>query len=334
MIQTSETVSCGHPDMVCDGVVAYLLDRYLEQDPYARFAVECQIKDNHVTLGGEVTSKAVFMDADIERFVREAVSKIGYTHEYAMKWGADNALDCDNLDIRTFIGGQSPDIAKGVDADGWGDQGIAFGMATNLGEYSHMPKDHQIAKEICQRLYRESRRYGLGIDIKTQVSVEGSDVRKIIVAVPMKEPVNINWLIGFEGVPKIINGTGAYVRHSTWGDCGTTGRKLAVQFYGGGCKIGGGAVFGKDATKADVSLNLYARKIALDNAKTYGKTVYCSISCCIGRREILVSLYDDHNNMIREWSEDRKAEEIIRELNLRKPTYFERFKEGLFYDIR
>lgn len=131
----------------------------------------------------------------------------------------------------------------------------------------------------------------------------------------------------------IVNGTGRYVVHGPVGDCGTTGRKLAVDFYGGNCRIGGGSPWTKDGTKADVALNLYARKIALQTAKELGGTFYVAISSCIGRREISVSVFDDQNFQIRDWVEDRPAEHIIRELNLRQPTFAQRCREGLFFDI-
>jgi len=121
MLKTSEFVSLGHPDKVSDYISSKLLDAYLDADPETRFAVEVQVKDNFVTLAGEVTSKAVFNDARLDSLVREAVRDIGYTHEYAMRWGAENAMDADALVITQHIGRQSPDIAQGVDQDGWGD---------------------------------------------------------------------------------------------------------------------------------------------------------------------------------------------------------------------
>lgn len=131
-MRTSEYVSLGHPDKVADYISEYLLDRYLEQDPDTRYAVEVQIKDTRVCLGGEVTSKASFGPEQIEKYVQEAVREIGYTKEYADKWGRENTISADDIECHCFISQQSPDIAQGVDRDGWGDQGIFFGYAEPL----------------------------------------------------------------------------------------------------------------------------------------------------------------------------------------------------------
>ena len=127
MIRFSEYVSLGHPDKIADYISQYLLDRYIEQDPDTRYAVEVQIKNFKVTLGGEVSSKAQFSDAQIAAYVRQAVNDIGYTREYMMKWGAENTICGDLLEVTTLIRQQSPDIAQGVNNNGWGDQGIFFG---------------------------------------------------------------------------------------------------------------------------------------------------------------------------------------------------------------
>ena len=128
------------------------------------------------------------------------------------------------------------------------------------------------------------------------------------------------------------NGTGRYVTHGSVGDCGTTGRKLAVDFYGGNCRIGGGCPWGKDATKADVSLNIYARKKALECVRKHGlETAYSAISCCIGRREIDISIYDGRGDLVEEQHENRPASEIIRELGLDAPVFANLCKKGLFY---
>lgn len=346
MKRTSEFVSLGHPDATCDYVVSYLLDRYLERDSRARFALECQIKDNFVTLGGEVTSAADFTDDDLRHFVREAVREIGYTREYALAWGTDNALSADDLEITVHISKQSPEIAQGVDADGWGDQGIMWGMAESDDRTEQMPKDHYIAKQIGTRLYEGARTgvFRLGLDIKTQVTMDGEKVVDVIVAAPMRdeaERLNVERTVkavvaayapeSGSGYTLIINGTGAYVRHSTLGDCGTTGRKLAVDFYGGNCRIGGGCPWGKDATKADVALNVYARHLARKMiGRVGGSRVYCAISCCIGKSEIGIMYLDEHLNEIATMSENRPAAEIINELGLRKPRFAEKKRNGLF----
>lgn len=258
MMQTSEFVAPGHPDKIADGVVSYLLDRYLERDPNVRYAMECQIKDSHVTLGGEVTSTYMMTEDELKRHVRDAICAIGYTPEYARRWGADNCIDPDALDIVAHIGAQSPDISQGVDADGWGDQGIFWGMATGTEATGFMPLDHTIAKRLGMWLYEAALNgvLHIGLDIKTQVTVNDGLVNCVIVAAPTKTEADadglrekvVAWLEAnspYAGTNSIIvNGTGAYVRHASAGDCGTTGRKLAVDFYGGNCRIGGGCVDG------------------------------------------------------------------------------------------
>lgn len=348
MTQASEFVSPGHPDKVADGIVSYLLDRYIEQDPNTRFALECQVKDNHVTLGGEVTSSYDMGYVELSKHVRDAICAIGYTPEYAKRWGAENCIDPDALDIVAHIGQQSPDIAQGVDADGWGDQGIFWGMATGTEATGFMPLDHTIAKRLGMWLYESALNCSLpiGLDIKTQVAVEGTSLRQVVVAAPTMETRTehirkavMDWLwdngpaLGFDaaGAEVILNGTGAYVRHASAGDCGTTGRKLAVDFYGGNCRIGGGCPWGKDPTKADVTLNVYARHLAMQMLeKAGGETVYCAISCCIGQRGINIVYFDGHLNEIGQTWQDFPAREIIDMMGLRAPAWAFKCRNGLF----
>ncbi|MBQ1429810.1 MAG: methionine adenosyltransferase domain-containing protein, partial [Kiritimatiellae bacterium] len=274
--------------------------------------------------------------------------------------GRGNCIDPDSLNIVAHIGQQSPQIAQGVDADGWGDQGIFWGMATGTEATGYMPLDHTIARRLGMALYEEALKGDLpiGLDIKTQVTVEDGKVAQVIVAVPT---LPAKWCDGcttphFADIVErqnavedaftqalettgcdapanldiIINGTGAYVRHSTAGDCGTTGRKLAVDFYGGNCRIGGGNCWGKDPSKADVTLNVYARHLALEMQEKVGVTVYCAIHCCIGRREIGIAYYDAHMNEIARTSQDLPASEIVDMLGLRAPVWAYKCANGLF----
>lgn len=346
MKTTSEYVSLGHPDAVADFIVSYLLDRYLEKDPKVRFAMECQIKDNFVTLGGEVTSTADIDDATIRKHVRDAVREIGYSEVNADWWGRDNTIDPSALNITIHVSKQSPDIAQGVDADGWGDQGIMWGMAVSDGNTEMMPKDHYIAKRIGMELYEMAKegRLDIGLDIKTQVTMECGIVRDVIVAAPMtrtKEAIPVKAVVNYvvsacspESIRLYgirVNGTGAYVRHASQGDCGTTGRKLAVDFYGGNCRIGGGCPWGKDPTKADVTLNIYARILAQRMLEKMGcDRVYCAVSCCIGRREIDIVYFDENMKEIASTTENRPAHEIIAELGLNAPVFAFKKRNGLF----
>ena len=180
MIKFSEYVSLGHPDKVADYISQYLLDRYIEHDPQTRYAVEVQIKGNQVTLGGEVSSKHHFSSQDIAGFVREAVNEIGYTRRYQQKWGAENTICGDMLNVSTLISQQSPDIAQGL--PGWGDQGIFFGYASPDRSTCRMPYEHTIAKRICKHLFDS----GIGgLDIKAQVITDDWKIKKLIVAIPL-----------------------------------------------------------------------------------------------------------------------------------------------------
>ena len=240
----SEYVSPGHPDKCADYISEYILDRYLEKDPDVRYAVEVMIKGNMVHLAGEVTSTAFFSHGEYTNFVREALKEIGYTYEYYQAWGG-KVIDPEMIEVQVDITAQSPEISQGVDNDGWGDQGIFFGYADPDEEYM-APRSHSLAKSLCHMLYIQAKEKNIGgIDIKTEIILdEDGQVEKIIAAVPCRNDdeyrlvfISIeDWcsLIGlYEPYPEIIlNGTGNYVMHGPVADCGVTGRKLVVDFYG------------------------------------------------------------------------------------------------------
>lgn len=330
MIKFSEYVSLGHPDKIADYISQYLLDRYIEIDPNTRYAVEVQIKDNQVTLGGEVSSKCFFDTTTIKKHVRAAVNEIGYTREYQQKWGAENTICGDLLGVTSYISQQSPDIAQGL--TGWGDQGIFFGYCEYNPDTCGMPYDHTIAKRLCKELFES----GLGgLDIKTQVVTKDDKIIKIIVAIPLLN-TSVRSVKNFirsrvKGRYKIIvNGTGKYVTHSSIADCGTTGRKLAVDFYGGNCKLGGGSPWTKDASKADLSLNLAARKLALVYALENQTDVTVSLACCIGKKEIDITVCDKAGNIISEGQFELSPSELRRNFKLDTPIYASMCRWGLF----
>ncbi len=337
MLKTSEWVSVGHPDKVADYISCYLLDRYLEKDPHTRYAVEVQIKGKHVTLGGEITSTAQYSEEDIAVFVRTAVNQIGYTAAYQRHWGAENTICGDELEVTQHISTQSPDIAQGVDAHGYGDQGIFWGMAVNSPKTDYMPKDWYLARKIGKHLY--DIKYA-GIDIKTQVTMRNDKPEEIVVAIPMGR-MNYDYDIatavkfccgGDTDYKLILNGTGRFVAHGPIADCGTTGRKLAVDFYGGNCRIGGGSPWTKDGTKADLSLNLLARARAVNYIQHHPdcQEVHCAISCHIGSPEITVAFYDARMNELLSYREEVKPAELIKEFGLDKPQFAKMCKDGLF----
>jgi S-adenosylmethionine synthetase len=352
-MHTSEWVSLGHPDKMADFISEYILDKHLEKDPQTRYAVEVQIKDNHVSLAGEVTTKANFSHEDIEGFVRTAVNIIGYTPEYQKKFGMHNTICGDVLNVDSYIYSQSPDIAVGVNRDAWGDQGIFFGYY-NGQTVDGMGWDYGLAKEIGMRLYEEALRpeSPLGLDIKTQVTVDGNEIEQVIVAVP-SVPGNTEYTKIVRKIirkvcnvlpPKkiIINGTGEYHIHGPVGDCGTTGRKLVVDFYGGNSRIGGGSPWTKDGSKADLTLNIFAR----DCAETYFhdisratrvEWVETELSCCIGKQDITCTCKAfSSDGMLISKHENRakiKPSDLIKIYKLDKPIYSELCAKGIFTAI-
>ena len=337
MLRTSEWVSLGHPDKMADYISCYLLDRHLEKDPKTRFAVEVMVKDNIVTLGGEVTSEADFSDEELTRFVRKAVNEIGYTREYQDRWGRENAVCGDEMEVYPLIGRQSPDIGQGVDRDAWGDQGIFHGMALDRPSSGNMPRDHYLARKLGMALFKS----GLGgLDIKTLVATEDGNASHVTIAIPLADDEKR------EAVRKMaeeitncrnmtINGTGRYVRHSSLADCGVTGRKLAADLYGGNCRVGGGAPWTKDGSKADLTLNIHARRLALDYMRANRlRGAYTSLSCSIGSPEIEVSYQDGHGHELKTEKMEAKPSDLIRKYGLDKPIYTRLCREGLFSGLR
>lgn len=331
MMRFSEYVSLGHPDKVADYISQYLLDRYIEKDPTTRYAVEVQIKGYDVTLGGEVSSKVNFEEELIAVFVRQAVYEIGYTKAYKRLWGCKNTICGEDLSVTVNISQQSPDIAQGL--TGWGDQGIFFGMATNNPETCGMPYDHTIAKRLCKVLFES----GVGgLDIKTQVVTEDNAVKKVIVAIPLFHEVKIDTVKGIVWATidgdyeLIVNGTGHYVQHASIADCGTTGRKLAVDFYGGNCLIGGGSPWTKDASKADLTLNLLARRLAKKYAVKHDCDTFVRLACCIGRQDVDMCVQDAVGNVLEEDVLVTDPAKLRHEFRLDTPIYASMCRWGLF----
>ena len=275
---TSESVTEGHPDKVCDKISDSILDAYLEKDPNARVAVETTVKNNTVILLGEISSEAV---VNIEEIVRNTINEIGYNHD-------ELGFNGNTAEIILRLDKQSPDIAKGVDKAlevreddnkfeiGAGDQGMVFGFATNETE-ELMPLPISLAHKLSKRL-TEVRKTGelpyLRPDGKTQVSVryedgkaklvdaivistqhdpnkELADIREDIINHVIKHTIHIG-LIN-EETKIYVNPTGRFVIGGPVGDSGLTGRKIIVDTYGGYSRHGGGAFSGKDPTKVDRS---------------------------------------------------------------------------------
>ena len=349
MYKFSEYVSPGHPDKVADYISEYILDRYIEKDPDVRYAVEVMIKGFSVYLAGEVTSTVSFTQEEIHQFVKEAINEIGYTLEYAQKWGLDNVINSEGVVVYTNITNQSPEIGQGVDNCGYGDQGIFFGYADIDGDEYMMPKSHSLAKNLCYKLYNQAKNDGIGgIDIKTEVILDESNgwIDKIIAAVPCRNDEEYeailesirDWYneveVDIPFYPEIIlNGTGNYKMHGPIADCGVTGRKLAVDFYGGEFQVGGGAPI-KDGTKADVTLNLYARKLALEYASKYNQSIRVSLACCIGKDDVNYSINTPCGEEIESGIITLNPRELIKKLGLDKPIFASMNTFGLFGEFQ
>lgn len=285
-IFTSESVTKGHPDKVCDIISDSVLDAYLTQDNHSRVAVETVVKNNNVIVVGEVSSKA---QIDIEAVIREAIRNIGYNNP-------ELGFDADTAEIIQIIEKQSPDIAQGVnealetrgnnrDNLGAGDQGMMFGFAVNETD-ELMPLSISLAHTMSKRL-TEARENGklpyLRPDGKTQVSVKYENgkavgIDTVLVSTQhnpdvMQEQIRED-ILKYVIEPSIpgrwrnddykvfVNPTGKFVIGGPVGDSGLTGRKIIVDTYGGAAAHGGGAFSGKDPTKVDRSGAYAARYIA------------------------------------------------------------------------
>lgn len=333
MKKTAEAVSIGHPDKIADYISSHLLDCFVSHDPAVKFAVEVLIKDNTVVLGGEIDSS--FHLTDWETPVKEALRAIGYDERYADIW-QENAIDIRRLNIINLIGQQSHEINQGVLANGWGDQGVFVGYACQ-GEGA-INRELFLATQLNKALYEMARKSDhLGLDIKTQITLSGDEVETAIVAIPMLKPVDLTDFIirvlGEKPDRIIVNGTGAYTRHSSVADCGITGRKLACDFYSTACPIGGGSPWTKDASKADLTLNLYARKLALAHLKD-NEECFVYLSSCIGQAQLpSAEVKTIKNGVVHRQSLyiDKTPAEIIAELGLNKPIFTDLCRQGLMY---
>ena len=270
---TSESVTEGHPDKICDQISDAVLDSILGRDPNARVACECCVTTGLVMVMGEISTTCY---VDIPQIVRSTIEEIGYTRA---KFGFDSST----CGVLTGIHEQSPDIAMGVDVGGAGDQGMMFGYACRETE-ELMPMPIMLAHKLCMRL-TELRKSGrldyLRPDGKSQVTVEYDDgkpvrvdtvvistqhgkvsqqklredvLREVIRAVIPAEYLD-------ENTKYYINPTGRFEVGGPQGDSGLTGRKIVVDTYGGYCAHGGGAFSGKDPTKVDRSASYMARYI-------------------------------------------------------------------------
>lgn len=350
---TSESVTEGHPDKLCDLISDTVLDECLKQDKYSRVAVETFASNDKITIAGQLTTNAKI---NIEEIARGVLKEIGYKGK-----GID--IDLDNCIIDINITKQSSDIAQGVDVGGAGDQGIMFGYATSETE-EYMPFAINLAHKLSKKL-TDVRKNGiipyLGPDGKTQVTVEYEDdipkrietilisnqhdaeiplekVRKDIIEKVIKEVVPEKYLD--ENTKYYVNPTGRFVIGGPLGDTGLTGRKIIVDTYGGYARHGGGAFSGKDATKVDRSAAYMLRHIAKNIvANGYAKKCEIQISYGIGiAKPISIYVNTFGTNTITEEEIIKKIEDkfdltpdgIIKYLGLREPIFTKTTNYGHF----
>ena len=341
---TSESVTEGHPDKIADQISDSVLDAILAQDSTARVACETLVTTGLAIIAGEITTKCTF---DFQKVVRDTITEIGYTRG---KYG----YDAETCAVLSSIHGQSPDIARGGDPGGAGDQGLMFGYAcTESDELMPLPimLAHKLVKGLsCAR--RDGVLNYLRPDGKSQVSVEydnGRPVRvdTVVVSTQHSEDVSnetlkqditekiVDRVIPAEMIDKntriLINPTGRFVVGGPHGDAGVTGRKIIVDTYGGAAPHGGGAFSGKDPTKVDRSACYMARYVA-KNVVAAGLAERClvQLAYAIGVAEPVSVLVDTSNTG--KVADDRLGEivrahfkltpkGIIDTLNLRRPIY-------------
>ena len=357
---TSESVTEGHPDKICDNISDAFLDEYLKQDPNSRVAVETMVTTDFVVVSGEVTSKAIFDKKAQEELVRKTIREIGYDDKELM-------FDGDTCKVDLRLHSQSPDISQGVTAteekeQGAGDQGLMFGYATNETE-ELMPMPILLAHKLIQKLSEVRRNKILPWvrpDGKSQVSVkyENNKPTKIetVVISTQHAPEISQEEISNEIIDKVIkpvlgnlwddkikiyiNPTGKFVIGGPHGDAGLTGRKIIVDSYGGFGRHGGGAFSGKDPSKVDRSACYMCRYIAKNLvAAKFADRCEVQLAYAIGVAEP-VSLYVNTfgtnkipENQIEEIVRknfDMKPSGIISQLDLKRPIYKKTASYGHF----
>ena len=350
---TSESVTEGHPDKLCDYISDSILDECLKQDKDSRVAVETFASKNKITIAGQITTNA---QIDVEKIARDTIKEVGYDDD-------KTGIDYRTCTVDVNITKQSPDIAMGVDIGGAGDQGIMFGYASNETE-NYMPFAIDMAHKLAKRL-TEVRKDGilpyLKPDGKTQVTVEYDEdkpkrIETILISNQHSEEISLDKMkqdiienVICKVVPKeyldentkiYVNPTGRFVIGGPLGDTGLTGRKIIVDTYGGYSRNGGGAFSGKDASKVDRSATYMLRHIA-KNIVANGLADKCEIqvSYAIGMEEPLSIYIDTFGtgkktdeeliNLIKE-KFDLTPRGMIEYLDLKKPIYRQTTNYGHF----
>ena len=332
MITTTESVTIGHADKICDQISDAIVDAYLLQDPLSRVAVNCMGSHGTLFIGGEVTSKGT---VDHAKLAQDLYKEIGYEEE---------------LKTIVKVMPQSPDIAQGVDTGGAGDQGMMYGFATD--ETSEMlPRQVVVAHALTRSLTALRTKPGfewLRPDGKSQVTYKADKLKTILVSCQHAESIEQaeikNQLIKYLFEPMfgdladieiLVNPTGRFVQGGFYADTGLTGRKIMVDTYGGLIPHGGGAFSGKDPSKVDRSAAYFCRYVARQLVKRelcHKATV--RVAYAIGRAEpVMIDVESDATEDLRpliekEFNFTPKA--IIEKLDLRKPIYRQTAMNGHF----
>lgn len=353
---TSESVTEGHPDKLCDLISDKILDGYLKVDENSRVAVETFASKNKITIAGQVTSKGSITTENIKNMVRDTIREIGYDNE-------NTDIDYRTCEIDINITKQSADIALGVDIGGAGDQGIMFGYACKDTK-NYMPYAIDLAHKLAKRL-TQVRKNGeipyLRPDGKVQVTIEYENdkpkaIDTILISTQHLENVEIETLktnikekviypivckdMINENTKIYVNPTGRFVIGGPLGDTGLTGRKIIVDTYGGYSRHGGGAFSGKDASKVDRSATYMARHIAKNIvANNMADKCEIQLSYAIGMKEpisIYVNTFETGKISDKEIIENIKnrfdltPDGIIKYLDLKKPIFEKTTNYGHF----
>ncbi|MDD5043426.1 MAG: methionine adenosyltransferase [Patescibacteria group bacterium] len=323
-LKTAESVTEGHPDKVCDQISDAILDACLRQDPNSRVAVETFGAHGLLVIGGEVTSEANF---NPEQIAREVYKKIGYN---------------DELEVISHIVQQSPEIGRGVDFGGAGDQGIMYGYATmETGEY--LPKSiilaHNLARRLAYLRRNDPEFFWLRPDGKTQATFADGKIKTVLVSTQHEDNMSqgdireklikglIEPLVGdLSEIEILINPSGSFVTGGFMADTGLTGRKIMVDTYGGLLPHGGGAFSGKDPSKVDRSA-AYMCRFAAKNIVASGLAKSClvSVAYAIGKEDPLMLVAktsggQDLTEVLKK-NFDFRPRAIIERLGLRRPIY-------------